>query len=69
MPKRTTLTDVDLLSVLVENDPVQVCDEQGNRLDGKVDVSAPDLGVVWIFTDKGERKAVDVYDFAIEMRR
>jgi hypothetical protein len=68
MSERTPRTAIGLLSVLAEDDRVEVRDDQGCRWTGVVDVSAPELGVVWIFTDKGERKAVDVYDFTIETR-
>jgi hypothetical protein len=68
MPERKPRTAIGLLSVLAEDDRVEVRDDQGFRWTGVVDVSAPELGVVWIFTDNGERKAVDIYDFTIETR-
>ncbi|MFF1831482.1 hypothetical protein [Paenarthrobacter sp. NPDC058040] len=68
MKNRRALTDEALLSVLAQDDRVEVCDEQGNCWAGQVDIVAPDLGVLWILTDSGERKAVDVYDYSIRTR-
>lgn len=60
-------THAGLLSVLVIDDQVVAYDVDGLRWAGTVELMAPSLGVIWIRTDKGERKALDIHDFDIRM--
>jgi hypothetical protein len=65
MTTRTSRTNVGLLSVLATNDRVEARDFTGSRCAGSVELTAPELGVLWINTDNGERKALDVYEYEI----
>ncbi|MFE5837470.1 hypothetical protein [Arthrobacter sp. NPDC056493] len=66
MTSSDTKTHVGLLSVLTPGDCVEAHSDEGLRWAGNVELVAPSLGMVWIQTDKGERKALDIYDFEIQ---
>lgn len=50
---------------LVAEDYIEAVDTRGNHLQGIVDLTSPDHGVVWIHTFAGERKLLDVHEHEI----
>jgi hypothetical protein len=53
--------EIELFFTLLEGTQVEVFDERGIvRLRGAVETTAPDLGILWIRSDKGERKLLDI---------
>ena len=59
-------TKLGVLAVLTPGDAIQARDDTGQKWTGTVDLVAPLLGIVWMWTDKGERKAFDVHDHEIQ---
>ncbi len=59
-------TQPRLLAVLAPGDRVCVHDGDGREWIGKVELVARALGTVWIHTEAGERKVLDIHDFLIE---
>ena len=44
---------------------IEAWDKTGTRWQGTVDMADPDLGVIWIHTDVGERKLLDFHEHTI----
>jgi hypothetical protein len=59
-------TELGIMPTLNPGDRVEARNSGGEKWVGTVDVAAPLLGIVWLWTEMGERKAFDVHDYEIE---
>lgn len=62
---RDLISKADAFRLLAPGDLVMADDQQGGRWQGCVDETAHELGIVWILTDRGERKLLDVEEHTI----
>jgi hypothetical protein len=60
-------THVETFFSLVPGLHVEVDVEEGTRWRGAVETTAPDLGVLWIRTETGERKLVNIQEHTISL--
>jgi hypothetical protein len=61
-----TDADIDFLCSLSPGDQVEVYDEQGRvMMRGQTEITAPHLGILWIRTDTGERRAIDIHEYLV----
>jgi hypothetical protein len=58
-------TESGILMSLGAGDLVVAHDERGFESQGSVELTAPEIGVLWIRTNSGERKLLDVQEHAI----
>ena len=58
-------TEIEVLFTLAPGDRVEAHGENGRRWQGTVDLMATGLGILWIRTDAGERKIVDIQEHTI----
>lgn len=58
-------TQLEVLFSLAPGHPIEARDRYGNRWLGVVDATAPDHGIVWIYTDLSERKLLDLREHSI----
>lgn len=60
-------TRVFTLHALSPGDYVEAFDKRGNHLQGIVDVTADEHGVLWIHTFLGERKLLDMHEHEVRL--
>lgn len=60
-------TEIDVLFFLAPGDQVVARDEAGATWQGKVETTLHEHGILWIQTDIGERKLLDIQEHAIQL--
>jgi hypothetical protein len=65
MKEVLTAEEVRLVFSLASGDDVEACDPSGARWGGKVDITHPPKGLVWILTHQGERLLLDIHEHTI----
>ncbi|MFM9273572.1 hypothetical protein [Pseudarthrobacter sp. NKDBFgelt] len=65
MKEVLTAEEVRLVFSLVPGDNVEASDPSGARWGGKVDITHPPKGLVWIHTHQGERMLLDIHEHTI----
>ena len=65
MKEVLTAEEVRLVFSLASGDDVEARDTSGARWGGKVDITHPPKGLVWILTQQGERILLDIHEHTI----
>lgn len=58
--------EAEVFLSLAPGDAVVGEDESGLRWQGTVDMTGPEHGVIWVFTDLGERKLLDISEHSVQ---
>lgn len=65
MKVHPSLAQVEIMSSLNTGDEVVASNQRGIRWRGTVEIAVPSQGLLWIQTDAGERRLVDLPEFSI----
>lgn len=57
-----------MLFLLAPGTPVEAYGEGGTSWHGTVEDTAPEQGILWIYTDSGERKLLDIQQHTVHLR-